>query len=93
MNWFKKSIVLSGKAQLFRDHHMPKWGLLHKKIAERLGIDLKDPVGLDQFMELSKIISDLTDELDRFPKFDEIWPKWLEIHPEWHMPPFSVKNN
>ena len=97
-NWFDIGSLtcFSAAAARMKVTDLKRWGLLHKMICDRLGIDISGRMSdetLDLFYDISTIISDLTDKLGRLPRFIEFMQVWSLQHPEAPMSNHPVLDN
>lgn len=85
MSWYSAaaSDTPSGKAKAT---DMYRWGLLHALICNRLGICPED--NIDTFVEVSRLMQELTDKRGHPPTTKEFAETWFNVHPEWkHLAP------
>lgn len=82
MNWYHRHFFVVAKlSDNAKRMDLRRWLKMHKIVCEKLGLNPSD--NIDAFVDMSDIFRTMTDELKRFPHFDEFLVVWLQWHPEW----------
>lgn len=85
MNWYQKQKTYQNFRRLasystdMKAVDLGQWARFHIYMANILGFEINDEI--DLFMDLSKIIQELSDQLNRFPKPEEVISIWDKVHP------------
>ena len=79
MGWYK----IAGLSAKMKQIDLKRWAEMHRLIIKKLGINVNEDI--DAFIEISDIVRELVDELNRFPHFSEFLSVWKSRHPEFEL--------